>query len=246
LFDVIRYAKDQGITVSISTNGSYLNDTNSRKLIASGLDYLIIAFDGATPQTYHKYRKGSNFYQVKANVERFLELKQTLNSPVHVTLQMIRMADTKGEIAAFRTLWDRIGVDCIRVREDLLKNEDAEPHLFTKRRPHRPCFFLWRGPLFVQAGGTLIPCPYYHGSPPFADLNTQSVDEAWNSPKMRELRQAQVSGDLTKFPLCASCPRYQPQALLAAASFFVNTRWIRRYVPLLERIQQLVGRRFFE
>ena len=244
LFDVIRYAKTKGVVVSLSTNATTLNDHTGDELLASGLDYLIVAFDGATRQTYERYRRGASFDSVKTKVNRFLAKKVRSKASLHVTMQMILMDGTSQELAAFRGMWNKPGVDCVRIREDLLKAGNSNNNCY-QTKP-RPCFFLWRGPLFVQAGGSMIPCPYYHGAEPFGDLRTQTVAEAWNSPQMEQLRKAHLAGDLSSYPLCASCPRYQPHPALAAASFFINTDGIRRFMPLAERIQHGLGRRFFE
>jgi MoaA/NifB/PqqE/SkfB family radical SAM enzyme len=240
--EIIGYAKEKQILVSLSTNGTHLSEDVGHKLLDSRLDYLIVAFDGATPETYAKYRKGARFHQVKANVERFIASKLARGSSLHLTLQMILMKDTAQEIARFKRLWNVPGVDCVRVREDL-SSSGVSPKPPIK---HRPCFFLWRGPLFVQAAGTVIPCPYYHGSEAFGDLRRESPMQAWNSPKMEALRRAHISGDLSQFPICAKCPRYQPHTIVAAAGFFVGTRGIRRYLPVAERIQHRLGRKFFE
>ena len=245
LFEAIRHMKKKGAIVSLSTSGTHLDRSTGAEMISSRLDYLIVAFDGATPQTYEKYRRGANFDQVKDNVERFLAFKTSIQSQIHITLQMILLNGTRNEVSAFKQLWTRNGVDQVRLREDLLKRPKIAA-LARNCGVHRPCFFLWRGPLFVQAAGTVVPCPYYHGSEPFGDLKAQSVEQAWNSPKMTELRQAHVSGDLSKFPVCRACPRYQPHAALAAASFFITTTEIRRYLPVVERIQQRLGKTFFE
>jgi MoaA/NifB/PqqE/SkfB family radical SAM enzyme len=151
--------KKKGAIVCLSTSGTRLDGSTGAEMIASGLDYLIVAFDGATPRTYEKYRKGASFHQVKDNVERFLALKTSTQSRIHVTLQMILLNGTRKEVSAFKQLWTRPGVDQVRLREDLLKR----PSMAKAARScdgHRPCFFLWRGPLFVQAAGTVIPCPY--------------------------------------------------------------------------------------
>src|ERR1051326_3139988 len=47
LFRTIRRVKEKGIVTCISTNGTLLNESVARRLIDSGLDYLIIAVDGA-------------------------------------------------------------------------------------------------------------------------------------------------------------------------------------------------------
>lgn len=242
LFEIIKYAKRNDVTVSISTNGTQLSASIGRRLLQSGLDYLILAFDGATPETYRKYRKGADFDVVKNNIDRFLAMKIRHRCRIHVTVQMILMQETVREASDFRKLWNREGVNCVRVRRDL-SERDCTRDVANGRRP---CFFLWRGPLFVQAGGTLIPCPYYHGAEPFGDLREQTVEQAWNSPKMTALREAHVSGDLSQFPRCAKCPRYQPSALLAAASFLIGTREIRRFLPIVERVQNSLGVTWFE
>ena len=240
LFEFIRFAKSRGSVVSMSTNGTLLNEPGARKLLRSGLDYLIIAFDGATPATYSQYRRGASFDGVLGRVDRFLELKREEGSRLHVTLQMIRMRLNNGEIGLFKRMWRRPGVDRIRIREDL-----SERHKKAGGRL-RPCFFLWRGPLFIQAAGTVIPCPYYHGAEPFGDLNVQPIEEVWNSPRFSRLRQAHVDGEMSEFPVCAACPRYQPHPVIAAASFFVTTRLVRRLLPIVEEVQRRLHLTLFE
>lgn len=250
IFEFIRHAKRKGIVLSLSTNGTLLTEKAASELIDSGLGYLIVAFDGATPETYAKHRKGADFHRVRANVDRLLAMKLARRSRLHVTLQMILLRDNSSEISAFKKMWTREGVDRVRIREDLTKFpevariEARAPK--TPLRPRRPCFFLWRGPLFIQAAGTVIPCPYYHGSEPFGDLNFQTVDQAWNSKRMAELRRAHARGDLSQFPVCARCPRHQPHRVLAALSFFVNTPKIRELLPVAEDAQRWLAWKLFE
>jgi MoaA/NifB/PqqE/SkfB family radical SAM enzyme len=245
LFDAIREVKQRRIVACVSTNATLLDDSAGRRLLDSGLDYLIIAFDGATRETYEQYRKGAGFLSTKGKVERFIALKHSLRSRLHLTMQLILLPGNRHQASAFTNMWRRPGVNAVRTREDLLKS-DAGALPSKRRGRHRPCFFLWRGPLFIQARGTIIPCPYYHGQAPFGDLQYETAESAWNSPKMQELRNAHLSGDLSRFPVCASCPRYQPHRFLAAASFLLGTRVIRRYLPVLEKLQQKVGWKLFE
>lgn len=75
IFDMIAYCKRAGIKTELSTNATLLNREMSLKLLDSGLDYLILAFDGATPEVYEKYRKGAKFEKVRQNILEFLRLK---------------------------------------------------------------------------------------------------------------------------------------------------------------------------
>ncbi len=249
LWSMVAYAKSRGMTVSLSTNATLLDIRSAEQLLKSGLDYLIVAVDGATQRVYETNRKGAVFSSVQENIKAFLQLKVARSAAVHVTLQMIRLTNNAREAGMFGQMWRRPGVDCIRIREDLSKPSNVMkfpkgPHGRTHpscRTNHRPCFFLWRGPLFVQAAGTVIPCPYYHGAEPFGDLRTETPQHVWNSAKMRDLRQAHVDGDLSEFPICEQCPRYRPHPVIAALSFVPTTSDLRRYLPLVERLQQLTS-----
>ena len=57
--EFIRYAKSKEIMVSIHSSMSiHLSDEYIRNLVTSGLDRLIVSVDGATQETYEKYRRG--------------------------------------------------------------------------------------------------------------------------------------------------------------------------------------------
>lgn len=246
IFEMIRYAKQNGKTVCLSTNATLLNSERATSLLASGLDYLILAVDG-TDAIYTQNRYPADLSEVEKRIEDFLVLKMEKGSPIHVTVQMVRMMNNRDQVRRFRSRWKRAGVDEIRVRDDLSGIPGITVDV--SRRHHqirRPCFFLWRGPFFVEASGTVIPCPYYHGSDPFAEVRDHSALEAWNAPGMKALRAAHLAGDLTAYPICQRCPRYQPAWLLACISFFVNTYHIRRVFPKLEDIQRQLGMKLFE
>ena len=55
--DMVKYANTKRIYTITSTNGHFLNDTNARKTVESGLDRLIISVDGTTQEVYEQYRK---------------------------------------------------------------------------------------------------------------------------------------------------------------------------------------------
>jgi MoaA/NifB/PqqE/SkfB family radical SAM enzyme len=247
IFDFISIAKRFGKTVCISTNATLLTRDRGKGMLDSGLDYLILAVDGAGNASYSANRYPASLVDTERLIDEFLAQKMGRRSRVHVTVQMVLLKNNAGEVRSFRRRWRRPGVDTVRVRNDLsglpgisLQNRQV------RSRTKRPCFFLWRGPIFVQAAGTVLPCPYYHGSRPFGDLRAQSGLEAWNSEAMQALRMAHVRRELSGYPVCLRCPRHQPHPILAEASFFVNTHHIRRLLPWLERLQTRLGITLFE
>jgi molybdenum cofactor biosynthesis enzyme MoaA len=66
LYKFIKYAKQAGIIdIYLSTNGSLLDEKNSKLLIESGLMRLQVSIDAHTEETFNKMRQGGNFEQIK-------------------------------------------------------------------------------------------------------------------------------------------------------------------------------------
>jgi len=78
--EMVRILKERGIYVSNSTNGLLL-EKKGEELVRYGLDELIVAVDGLTPETYLAYRVGSDFERVLHGVKYMVEARRRLNSP---------------------------------------------------------------------------------------------------------------------------------------------------------------------
>jgi radical SAM protein with 4Fe4S-binding SPASM domain len=242
IFDVIAYCKRAGIKTELSTNATLLTREMSLRLLSSGLDCLILAFDGATPDVYETYRKGARFEKVRENILEFLKLKLEMKSKMQVVLQMVLLRDNCHQIEAFEKLWRVPGVDAIRFKEDFLKypsvtTQENELATQTKQKAkHSPCFLLWRGPIYIRYDGTVVPCCLYTESAGFGDLKRQTFKEVWNSEKMQALRRAHVRGDLSEYPACARCTIPQPKPVFACFSFLVNSLFLAKVLPVFEKL----------
>src|SRR5262245_9515258 len=211
IFEMIRITRDAGIRTGISTNATFLDSNRSEQLLDSGLDYLILAFDGATPETYEKYRAGATFQKTRDNILGFLEKKVARGSRVHVVLQMILLRENIREVEAYRQLWSVPGVDEIRFKRDEVRLDGSRiPGADLKGERHNPCYLLWRGPLYVRYDGLAYPCCYMYDGSPVGDLRENSLMEVWNSSGMVKLREAHLKGDLRDYPTCGTCQAARP------------------------------------
>lgn len=234
---MIRYCKDAGIYTVVSTNATILNGKRGRELIESGLDNLIIAFDGATPEVYEKYRKGAKFEKVRANILKFLELKVEMKSDLFVVLQMVRLTDNRHQVRDFHRLWSIPGVDEVRIKEDeIVVPEIALEERLNHDRKRHPCYQLWHGPAFVNYKGDFFPCCHTWQSEPIGNVREQSVYELWNSEKMRRMRDAHVRGDLSEFRDCQNCHAPNPRLPVILGSFMVDTFKMRQWIPRMEKL----------
>src|SRR3984893_7521015 len=99
IFDRIEYCERHNISTLLSTNGTFLDEAASRKLLATRLEHLTLSFDGATRESYEFYRKGARFEKVRDNFVRFARLKKESNSKMQLVVQMVRMSRNQDEVA---------------------------------------------------------------------------------------------------------------------------------------------------
>ncbi|MBI4447243.1 MAG: radical SAM protein [Acidobacteria bacterium] len=237
IFKMIEYCKDACIYTVVSTNATLLNEERSRSLLQCGLDNLIIAFDGTTPQVYEKYRKGANFHKVRANILRFLEIKKEMGSDLFVVLQMVRLPENQHQVREFHRMWSVDGVDEIRIKEDeiVIPEVALEERIHHKKRRH-PCYQLWQGPATINYKGDFFPCCHTWQSEPIGNVSQDSVFNLWNSDKMQRMRAAHLRGDLSDYPDCQNCHAPNPRLPVILGSFMVDMFKIRKWIPKMEKM----------
>ncbi|MGH9338199.1 MAG: radical SAM/SPASM domain-containing protein [Acidobacteriota bacterium] len=237
IFKMIRYCRDAGIYTVVSTNATILNEDRSRRLIEAGLDNLIIAFDGTTPEVYEKYRKGAKFERVRANISRFLEIKKEMQSDLFVVMQMVRLPENRHQVRDFHRMWSVEGVDEIRIKEDeIVVPEIAIEERINHDRRRHPCYQLWQGPPTVSYKGDFFPCCHAWQTEPIGNVNEQSVFDLWNSPRMQKMREAHLKGDLSDFPVCQNCHAPNPRMPVILGSFMVDMFKVRQWIPRMEKM----------
>ena len=101
----------------ISTNGMLLSDYLAEGLAASPLDTLFVALDGATKESYKKYRRRGNFKKVCKNIKAFSRLKKGGNRKLpRLMVQFIPMAHNLTETAQLVTLAHELGANGVRIK----------------------------------------------------------------------------------------------------------------------------------
>ncbi len=247
IFEMIRITRDAGVRSGMSTNATLMDDRRADLLLDSGLDYVILAFDGASKETYEKYRTGATFEKTRENILNFLQKKIDRKSSIYVVLQMVMLKDNEHETDAYRELWDIPGVDEVRFKRDETRMDGAMiPDADLKGQRRNPCHLLWRGPMYVRYDGVAFPCCYMWKEPPVGDLKTQSVMEVWNSERMINLRKAHLTGDLEGFPACQTCQAARPSLTALFGSMMIDSLTVRKAVPAMEKLARYYNIGIFE
>ena len=216
--DMIRYAREAGINVSISTNATLLDEKKTVALLESGLNEIYLCLDGMKAETYEAIRKKADFEQTKANVERFIRMRREHPQRGPKTyVQIIEMEPTKEQTEEFRAFWRRPGVDRVNVKAfdswgnqvkeiNRLRDPDDElPSL--KDRYH--CPLLWYH-CHVYYDGTVTCCDRDYGAKyPLGNVADEGgVMKVWNGPKMAELRRKHLAKDVGDVAPCRACTEW--------------------------------------
>jgi radical SAM protein with 4Fe4S-binding SPASM domain len=237
IFDRIEYCERHGISTLLSTNGTFLDETRAARLLNSRLQHITLSFDGASKETFEHYRKGARFEKVRDNFVRFARMKHEHRAKLQIVVQMVRMPGNAHEVDEFRRFWSAIpGVDQVRVKEDETNLVQPEGH--RTGSASRPCHYLWRGAMYVKHDGRVFPCcqSYMLDGAPVGDLREQPLGEIFNSEEMRRLRRYHREGRASEVDMCARCCTAIPHPLLVAGSLLIHGKWVRRALPLVERM----------
>ena len=226
LFDrIARFkARTRGrVKVELVTNGAFLTDDVIARIRDVQLDVLDISLDALHRETYQRIRKGLDYDQVIAGVERVLaaELPHT-----RVFVRLIRLEQNAREAEAFVRSWQARGVPVFvytannrtgdvadwesnaRLREEAL----AAPVRLARaagRRAMRAYFGHCPVP-FATANilhdGTMLMCVHDWGRKvTLGNVRDASIAELWNGPRMREIRALVAERRYTDIPACRDC-----------------------------------------
>jgi len=88
--DFFSFLDHSGIsTTTVSTNGHFLTEENSEKLISSGLKKLIVSLDGMDQKVYSEYRRKGDFNKVVAGIKNVLAAKTRFRSSLKLEIQFL-------------------------------------------------------------------------------------------------------------------------------------------------------------
>jgi pyruvate-formate lyase-activating enzyme len=148
--ELVRRAKRHHLHVCLSTNFSVRFDADA--LVGSGLNFLFLSLDGATQETYEKFRRGGDLGLCLDNVRRVVEAKRRLGSGVpYVVWRFLTFEHNLHEVEAAMALARELGVDQFSVTTPFAVAWD-DPGVRAARSPLEGTYVLradavFKGPL---------------------------------------------------------------------------------------------------
>jgi len=206
IYEMIKIAKLYNIDTKIDSNLNQFREQDAESLILSGLDKLIVSIDGATPESYSKYRIGGDFNKVIDNLKLLLKKKRQLSKIFpHICWQFLVFRHNEHEIEEVKRLGRDLGVD-VSITKAFIGNKDwiplNEDYSHYKRKEinneytsdhfkeHREdmCNWLWEA-IVINPNGSVSPCCSVEDEKDdFGNIFHQPFSEIWNNEKYRTAR----------------------------------------------------------
>jgi radical SAM protein with 4Fe4S-binding SPASM domain len=221
--EMVKYASQKKIYTATSTNAHYLNDSNARKTVESGLDRLIISIDGTTQETYEQYRVGGNLNRVIEGAENIIKWKQQLNSSTpHVIFQFLVVKPNEHQLQEMQLLAKKIGVQELRFKTaQVYDYEHGNPLIPTiskyarykqksdgtfaiKNKMLNHCWRLWHSTV-ITWDGLVVPCCFDKDAQhQLGDLKNTSFRQLWQGTSYTNFRSSLLRSR-NEIDICKNC-----------------------------------------
>jgi MoaA/NifB/PqqE/SkfB family radical SAM enzyme len=229
--EMVQLAKESGMEVAMASNMHALQaDAMADQLIAAGLDFINVSFDGVNQETFQDYRRNGRFEVLVSAVKRLVAAKRRMGSRTpFIELQYIVMRHNESCIDEFRRMADGLGVDGISLKAMSFNNADwGDTEVlseFRKRYPGNKCFHLYdveptairwkpgkaksvcKAPWFTLTilwDGSIVPCCLDPRGELVLGCVQDGILDAWCGSAAQSLRKALASR--RGLPdLCSNC-----------------------------------------
>lgn len=209
LSEIIKKLKSNNINTRLSTNATLLDRDLAYEIMAAGLDYIVFSVDGNTKDSYEKIRVGADFDKVVKNILDFLDVKKVNGFSTKTQIQFIKTKLNETESKDFIEKWMATDIDCVNIKSLSTRagRVNLTDFLTVNKHPkkiyQKPCFYLWDTLIVLWNGKVITCCQDLLGECIVGDANTQSLEEIWNSSKIKKLRSEQLNHKFSG--ICAGC-----------------------------------------
>lgn len=220
--EMIEYAQSKNVYVSISTNGSFINEKNIDRILSKAPDKLIFSIDGLDEKSYQIYRVGGTFKQADEGLRLLVKKKKEMKlSKPFIELQFIVMKQNEHQIKQLFEYGKEVGVDKIVLKTVQISSiENANKFLPSNEKYRRyivndssfsikgdlknHCFALWRTSV-ITWDGKIAPCCFDKDVDyELGLLNGNSFKSIWLSENYQNFRK-EILSNRTKIDMCKNC-----------------------------------------
>ena len=198
---LIRYLHERNIAVSFPTNLSIRMDEDAvEQLVTSGIDSLSVSLDGASSETYLKYRIGGRFDLVKMNVRQLHNAKRRLGlKRPRLIWKFVIFQHNKHEVEQVRSTYRNLGFDAY---EMVLDFKDESRQADRRKQLQKFCFWPWHT-IMIDWDGKVAPC-CTHSDFELGNALENDISSLWTSTQYTSIREG-LRDHRKIHPVCRGC-----------------------------------------
>ena len=196
-------------SVLLYTNGSLVAGDSLQGLSTHPLvKRIYVSFNGWDKESYESSMFGLDFDVTVANVLALVSLERENKSEVHLSVIVPREKQSSEVYGLLDKIFPmRLFSTCAIYNPFQIRSgtEDPNPRNLACSRPFFYMSILWDGRVCLC-------CDDYDGEEILGDLNRDTVESVWFSPRMIEIRRAHLIGRVKDIAVCRNCdepPRCQ-------------------------------------
>jgi radical SAM protein with 4Fe4S-binding SPASM domain len=220
--EMIKYAQDRKVYISISTNGHFITEKNVDYILENAPDKLIFSMDGLDEKSYQTYRVGGTFAQADAGLKALTQRKRVLKKRIpYLELQFIVMKQNENQLEEVARYGRESGVDKVVFKtmqissyENAVKFLPVNPkyrryivennNFRIKDKLQNHCFALWRTSV-ITWDGRVVPCCFDKDAlVEVGKLKGATFSEVWRSKGLNDFRQ-KVLDNRSGIDMCNNC-----------------------------------------
>lgn len=203
----IYLAKEIGYNyIYLTTNGILANKERVDSLFKSGLDSLKFSINAIDKNTYKIIHGTDNFNLVVNNLKNAYDLKKEKYNNIRVSVSYIMTkysVEPKEKIKRFfENISDEVWIDMAKNQGGLIKEID---YLVDEAKNIKaPCYYVFNSINITCEGFITACCMDFQNYLAYADINKQTIKEAWSSKAITELRKKHLLNNV-KNTICDNC-----------------------------------------
>jgi len=210
--EILTYTKQRkpSLKIIISTHGNGLSQEYARRLVATGVDQILVDLDGFSQGAYEKFRSGGNVEEVKTFIGYLVQARRGSGSPVAITAQCIQSAYSLPEKEELERWAAQTGVTAgfkpilIQPFPETDYRDFMTPEVEVQPWSVKGCVAMDEA-ITILSDGSVVPCCEHHMDEGngLGNIFENSVEEIFNNPNRRRMMESARRGKAPS-PMCAS------------------------------------------
>jgi radical SAM protein with 4Fe4S-binding SPASM domain len=214
IFEMIKYTRDQGFYLHITSNGTVVTKEHIDRLIDIGLDSIVFSLQGATEEEYTIIRKSNKLSAIEENVRYLVKKRKT--KPYLQISTTVSSRDSVEEISRFKEKWEQYA-DLVTVGKTMWSRiAEKDPKVLKNlglmidtRREYVPCHDVMSKIAIFPNGDITVCCGDPDGKMVMGNILRNDIRELWHSDAYNSIRILLKEKKMYMFDLCKTCyPAY--------------------------------------